>query len=99
MHAVEITSFLDERISELAKNRLPEEPGYPSGEPHYASFMMPRDEMIMSDKDPEKLSSANHRSNGHPSSENWSDDRKPQYDGLGGSKNGYPPTVGMRLTM
>jgi hypothetical protein len=64
MHAVEITSFLDERISELVKNRFPEEPQYPSGESQYASFIMPRDEMInLNDKSPEKYSSYS-RSNG-----------------------------------
>lgn len=62
MHAVEITNFLDEKISELIKDRLPEEPGYPSGESQYASFIMPRDEMNHHDKSPKW--STNGRSNG-----------------------------------
>jgi len=45
MHPAEITNILDDAISELAKNRLPDEPGYPSGETQYASFMTPKDEM------------------------------------------------------
>jgi hypothetical protein len=45
MLPAEITNYLDDKISELAKNRLPDEPGYPSGETQYASFLMPRDEM------------------------------------------------------
>ena len=49
---MEITNFLDEKISELIKNRLPEEPGYPSGESQYVSFIMPRDEMNSNDKSP-----------------------------------------------
>ena len=39
----EITNYLDEKISELAKSRLPEAPEYRFGNSHYASFMMPRD--------------------------------------------------------
>ena len=45
MLPAEITNYLDDKISELAKNRLPDEPGYPSGETQYASFIMPKDEM------------------------------------------------------
>ena len=82
MHALEITSLLDDRISELAKNRLPDEPGYPSGNSHYASFMMPRDEMNINEKSPEKYSG---RSNG-----NWTDDHKTKNERLGeNSKNGF----------
>jgi hypothetical protein len=68
MHTVEITNLLDEKISELIKNRLPEEPGYPSGESQYASFMMPRDEMNSHDKSP-KWSSYS-RSNGSYEADN-----------------------------
>jgi hypothetical protein len=64
MHAVDITNYLDERISELVKNRLPEEPVYPSGESQYASFMIPRDEMSLNDKSPEKPSIGSSRLNG-----------------------------------
>jgi hypothetical protein len=77
MRAVEITNLLDEKISELAKNRLPGEPGYPSGDAQYASFMMPRDEVNTNGKSPEKWSSYN-RSNG--------DDRKTKYDKPGHSR-------------
>ena len=44
MRAVQITTLLDERISELARNKLPEQPGYPAGDAQYASFMMSLDE-------------------------------------------------------
>jgi hypothetical protein len=50
MHPAEITNLLDDVISELAKNRLPDEPGYPSGETQYASFMTPKDEMNSQDR-------------------------------------------------
>lgn len=83
MHAVEITNFLDEKISELIKNRLPEEPGYPSGESQYASFIMPRDEMNSNDKSP-KWSSYGGRSNGSYEG----DDHKSKHDkGGSSSKN------------
>lgn len=91
MHAVEITNFLDERISELAKNQLPEEPGYPSGDSQYASFMMPRDEMNINEKSPEKWSSYN-RSNG-----SW-DDHKTKQDRLSNSKNRFTQK-GLHLTV
>jgi hypothetical protein len=39
MQALEIASYLDERISELAKTRLPGHPTLPVGEFQYASFM------------------------------------------------------------
>jgi len=74
MHLGEITNFLDQRISELAKNRLPEEPVYPAGNSQYASFIMPKDEMDLHDKETDKQtkrSSSASRSNG-----NWSDDGK-----------------------
>jgi hypothetical protein len=45
MLPAEITNYLDNKISELAKSRLPDEPGYPSGETQYASFIIPKDEM------------------------------------------------------
>jgi len=81
MHAVEITNLLDEKISELIKNRLPEEPGYPSGESQYASFMMPRDEMNSHDKSPKASYS---RSNGSYEA----DDHKSKHDkGGNSSKN------------
>lgn len=69
MHAGEITNYLDERISELAKSRLPDEPLYPFGQSQYASFMMPRDEMSSHDKGTEKWSGS--RTNG-----TFSDDHK-----------------------
>jgi hypothetical protein len=47
MQAVEITAFLDGRISDLVKSRLPDQPAYPFGDPQYASFM-PREDMSMS---------------------------------------------------
>ena len=79
MHAVEITSLLDERISELVKNRLPDEPVFPSGESRYATFMMPRDEMNISEKSPSSRSSGN-----------WTDDPKAKPDRSGsGSRNGF----------
>jgi len=82
MHAVEITNFLDEKISELINNRLPEEPRYPSGESQYASFIMPRDEMNSNDKSP-KWSSYG-RSNGSYEG----DDHKSKHDkGGNSSKN------------
>ena len=69
MQAIEITKFLDERISDLAKNRLPDAPIYPSGDSRYASFMTSHDEINMSAKSPERYSSYHDRSNGshgHP---------------------------------
>lgn len=91
MQVVEITNFLDQRISELAKNRLPEEPAYPSGNTQYASFMMPRDEMGAHDKDNDKWAShtsqrpsSTYRSNG-----NWSDDGKATSDKNVNGKDRY----------
>ena len=82
MRTVEITNLLDERISELARNRLPDEPIFPSGESRYATFMMPRDEMNMSEKSPDKWSV---RSNG-----NWMEDHKTKQDRPGSSsRNGF----------
>jgi hypothetical protein len=79
MRAVEITDLLDERISELVRDRLPDEPLFPSGESRYATFMMPRDEMNMSEKSPSS------RSNG-----NWTDDHKTKQDRPGSSsRNGF----------
>ena len=79
MHAVEITDLLDERISELVRDRLPDEPVFPSGESRYATFMMPRDEMSMNEKSPSS------RSNG-----NWTDDHKTKQDRPdSSSKNGF----------
>jgi hypothetical protein len=77
MHALEITNYLDERISELAKNRLPEEPVYPSGDSQYASFMMPLDETNMNGKATDKWSthSTYTQSNG-----NLSNEHKLKYD-------------------
>ena len=83
MHSVEITNFLDDKISELAKNRLPDEPRLPSGQTQYASFMMPSDEMGFNDKSPEKWASYN-RTNG-----NW-DDHKTKQDKIASSKNRFP---------
>jgi len=79
MRAVEITNFLDEKISELIKNRLPEEPGYPSGESQYASFIMPRDEMNSNDKSP-KWSSYS-----RPNGSYEADDHKLKHDKGGNS--------------
>jgi hypothetical protein len=79
MHAVEITDLLDERISELVRDRLPDEPVFPSGESRYATFMMPRDEMNVNEKSPSS------RLNG-----NWTDDHKTKQDRPGSSsKNGF----------
>lgn len=79
MHAVEITDILDEKISELVRDRLPDEPVFPSGESRYATFMMPRDEIHMSEKSP------SNRSNG-----NWTDDHKTKQDRPGSSsRNGF----------
>jgi hypothetical protein len=81
MHAVEITNYLDERITELAKNRLPQEPGYPSGDSQYASFMMAGDEMNKFEKKSEKASgrSTHQSSNGYRNNNgNWSDESKSQ---------------------
>jgi hypothetical protein len=84
MHALEITTFLDERISELTNDRLPEEPSYPSGQTQYASFMMPRDEaMNLNDKSPDKWA-AYSRSNG-----SWADPRTTQDRPAKGTKNAY----------
>jgi len=47
----EITNYLDEKISDLAKNRLPEAPEYPFGNSQYASFMTPRDGTTEGDVD------------------------------------------------
>ena len=73
MHAAEITTLLDEKISQLARNQLPEGPEYPLGDSQYASFMMPRDEMSSHDKGTEKWSSS--RTNG-----SFSDDHKLKND-------------------
>jgi hypothetical protein len=101
MHAVEIASFLDQRISELAKNRLPQEPAYPGGDLQYASFMMPRDEMMNNilekDNDPSVHSSSNpngssYRSpGGHQSNGGWSDRHKPHDDFSRNGENAYVP--------
>ena len=85
MHPVEITNFLDERISELAKNRLPEEPGYRWGNSEYASFMMPRDDMSINEKSPDKWSNYTRSTNG-----NW-DDQKTKQDRLANARNGSVP--------
>lgn len=91
MHPAEITNYLDDAISELAKHKLPDEPGYPSGESQYASFMIPKEEMnsIQDRKlgNENKLGSyrSNERLNG-----GWSDGTKGQtYGSQGDSKNGY----------
>jgi hypothetical protein len=80
MLAVEITNYLDERITELAKNRLPQEPGYPSGDSQYASFMIAGDEMNKFEKNSEKaLGRTTHRSsNGYRNNGNSSDESKSQ---------------------
>jgi hypothetical protein len=83
MHAVEITLFLDERISELARNRLPDEPGYPSGDSQYASFMISSDEMNSGDKERERGVASGKRVN-----ELWNDDTKPREERYEDSKNG-----------
>lgn len=85
MHAVDITNCLDERISELIKNKLPEEPVYPSGQTQYASFMMPRDEMNINEKSPEKSAISSSRSNGN----RWEDDEKLKNGQVPNSKNRY----------
>jgi hypothetical protein len=46
MQTAEITSFLDDRISDLAKTRLAKEPVLPGGHFHYASFMIPHEEIV-----------------------------------------------------
>lgn len=82
MHAVEITLFLDERITELARNRLPDEPGYPSGDSQYASFMISSDDMNSSDKERERAMASGKRVN-----ELWNDDTKTR-ERYEDSKNG-----------
>lgn len=80
MHAVEITNYLDERITELARNRLPDEPGYPSGDSQYASFMTAGDDMNKFEKNSEKSrdNSSYRSSNGYRNSGDWSDESKSQ---------------------
>jgi hypothetical protein len=77
---VEITNYLDERITELAKNRLPQEPGYPSGDSQYASFMMAGDEMNKFEKRSGKTSgrSTHRSSNGYRNNGSWSDESRSQ---------------------
>jgi hypothetical protein len=87
MHVGEITTFLDQTISDLARNRLPEEPVYPAGNSQYASFMMPQDEMDLNDKDHDKWAgySSKRSSSGGRSSGHWSDDGKAvSYKSTGG---------------
>lgn len=88
MLPAEITNYLDNKISELAKSRLPDEPGYPSGETQYASFIMPKDEMnsLNTKAGDNKLASykSNERING-----GWSGGSKSlAYVSQGDSKNG-----------
>jgi hypothetical protein len=90
MHALEITTFLDERISELTKERLPEEPNYPSGQTQYASFMMSRNEgMSVQDKSPDKEKWETYsRPNG-----SWDGPKTKSDRPANGTKNGcVPPT-------
>lgn len=80
MHAVEITNYLDERITELARNRLPDEPGYPSGDSQYASFMMAGDDINKFEKKSDKNpGNSNYQTpNGYRNSGDWSDESKSQ---------------------
>src|SRR5579862_2803697 len=91
MHVVEITDFLDQRISDLAKSRLPEGPVYPSGNSQYASFMMPRDEMNTHDKESDKRSKheTQQSPSGARSNGNWSDDGKPASERKVNGKDRY----------
>jgi hypothetical protein len=82
MHAVEITTFLDERIQELARNRLPDEPQYPAGESQYASFLIGPDEMNFEVERRKVVSTK-------LSHEYSSDDATPKTDRYEGSKSGY----------
>jgi hypothetical protein len=84
MHAVEIIALLDERITELAKSRLPEEPAYPSGDAQYASFMVSHEEM---NSDKERLKKRENSDKQSPG--DWSDDARVKQDALDGSKNRY----------
>ena len=84
MQALEITCYLDERISELAKCRLPEHPVYPLGDTHYASFMTSREEMDMNGKGAEKWSTSS--SHSHVNG-NFSDEHKTKHEA--GPSNRY----------
>ena len=91
MHPAEITNYLDDAISELAKNRLPDEPGYPSGEIQYASFMMRKeDEMNSQDRQDRKLG-AEHKLakyKGGRVNGNWTGDASKAVVAQGSLKNG-----------
>lgn len=95
MHALEITTFLDDRISELTKERLPEEPSYPSGQTQYASFMMSRNEgMTVHDKSPDKDKWETHsRPNG-----GWDEPKTKPDRPANGNKNGCVPSGCETLT-
>ena len=90
MHPLDITSFLDERISELTNDHLPEEPNYPSGQTQYASFMMPRDHtMSLNGKSSDKWP-ANSPLNG-----GWDDPKAPPDNG---TKDGCVAALTQTLT-
>jgi hypothetical protein len=88
MLPAEITNYLDDKISELAKSRLPDEPGYPSGETQYASFIMPKDEMNALETKAGGNKPASYKSN-ERSNVGWSGRSKsPAYVSQDDSKNG-----------